>query len=140
MNDWALITGASSGIGRELAKLFAANQFNLILVARDEARLTQLAGELRSQHSIQTQVLPHDLSRPGAAEAIFGALATTPVSILVNNAGLGYYGAFADARLIQQSEMMQVNMTALVELTHLFLKPMLARKSGRILNVASTAA
>ncbi|HLP77048.1 MAG TPA: SDR family NAD(P)-dependent oxidoreductase, partial [Candidatus Paceibacterota bacterium] len=96
--------------------------------------------ELRSRHSVQTKVLPHDLSAPNAAEAIFAALTDTPVSILVNNAGIGFHGAFADGNFAEQTAMMQVNMTALVQLTHLFLKPMIARKHGRILNVASTAA
>ncbi len=140
MNDWALITGASSGIGRELAKLFAADKFNVILVARDEGRLTQLAEELRTRHSIQTKVLPYDLSIPNAAQSIFDALKEMPVSVLVNNAGFGFYGAFAESNLAGQTAMMQVNMTALVQLTHLFLQPMIARQTGRILNVASTAA
>jgi short-subunit dehydrogenase len=140
MNSWTLITGASSGIGLELAKLFAADQFNLVLVARDEARLNQLAAELRTRHGIQVKVLARDLSAPSAAQEIFEALTDTPISVLVNNAGFGAYGPFAKADLRTQSDMTRVNMTALVELTHLFLRPMLARGSGRILNVASTAA
>lgn len=140
MNEWALITGASSGIGLELARIFAENKFDVILVARNESRLTQLADELRQQHQIKTRVVVQDLSLPEAAQSVFAGLQGTPVSILVNNAGLGYYGPFANGDLRQQTEMMQVNMTALVQLSHLFLQPMLARKSGRILNVASTAA
>jgi short-subunit dehydrogenase len=140
MENWALISGASAGIGHELARVFARKGSNVILLARNEARLNALAAELRSAHQVQTRVLPCDLSRPNAASEIFAALRETPVSVLVNNAGFGSHGSFATTDLARQTEMMQVNMTALVELTHLFLQPMLVRGSGRILNVASTAA
>lgn len=140
MTDWVLITGASSGIGLELAKCFAADHFNLILAARNEIRLNKAADELRAQHGIQTKVIPKDLASPGAAQEIFDALRETPVSILVNNAGFGVHGLFAKNDLREQTDLLQVNMTALVQLTHLFLQPMLARNRGRILNVASTAA
>jgi short-subunit dehydrogenase len=140
MSDWVLITGASSGIGLELAGLFAADHFKLVLLARNEARLNQLAAELRTKHGVEVKVLAKDLSMPNAAQEIFSALKDTPVEILVNNAGFGLFGPFAQGELRAQTEMMQVNMTALVELTHLFLQPMLARKTGRILNVASIAA
>ncbi|MGN6552777.1 MAG: SDR family NAD(P)-dependent oxidoreductase [Verrucomicrobiota bacterium] len=140
MNDWALITGASSGIGLELARLFAADRFNLVLLARNEARLNQLAEELRRDNGIEVQVLVQDLARPEAAQETFDALEGVPVSVLVNNAGFGFYGPFAELYLQKHSAVMQVNMVALVQLTHLFLKPMLERKRGRILNVASMAA
>lgn len=140
MNDWALITGASAGIGRELAKLFAADKFNLVLVARNEPRLGQLAAELRDENKIQTLVLAKDLSRPAAPREMFDALREVPVSVLVNNAGFGWHGEFARTDLRRWLEMMQVNMAALVELTHLFVQPMLQRRAGKILNVASTAA
>ncbi len=140
MNDWVLITGASSGIGCELAGLFAADRFNLVLVARNETRLNQLAVELHTRHAIQVKVVVRDLACPAAAKEIFDALRDTPVSVLVNNAGFGAYGPFAQSDLRIQTDLMQVNMTALVQLTHLFLQPMLARGQGRILNVASTAA
>ena len=140
MNEWALITGASSGIGYELAKLFAADRFNLVLVARNETKLNELAGELRARHGIETKVLAKDLANSGSPQEIFDALRDTPVSVLVNNAGLGYYGPFAGRDVHSHVEIMQVNMTALVELTHLFLQPMLTRRCGRILNVASIAA
>jgi uncharacterized protein len=140
MKDWALITGASSGIGLELARLFAADHCNLVLVARNETKLNELAAELRAAHGVQTQVRVKDLSRTNAAQEIFEALGGTPINILVNNAGIGFHGDFAESDLAAQTDMMQINMTALVQLTHFFLKPMLARKNGRILNVASTAA
>ena len=140
MGDWALITGASAGIGHELAKLFAADGHNVILIARNEARLKTLAAELQQQHRVQTKVLAKDLAQPNAASAIFSELQQLPVAMLVNNAGFGHYGQFAKTSLALQTDMMQVNMRALVELTYLFVQPMLERRAGRILNVASTAA
>ncbi len=140
MNNWALITGASAGIGYELARIFAANGWNLVLVARNEVRLKQIAAELRSGRETELVVCPQDLAQPDAAAQIFAATQDKPVSALVNNAGFGSYGPFAEANLQQQTQMMQVNMVALAQLTHLFLRPMLARKTGRILNVASLAA
>jgi uncharacterized protein len=140
MNDWVLITGASTGIGAEFARLFAADGFNLVLIARDEARLNALARSLKSEYPIETRVVLKDLALPEAAKGIFTATADLPVSILVNNAGFGGTGPFAASGLQKQSDMMQVNMTALVQLTHLFLQPMLKRHTGRILNVASTGA
>ena len=140
MSDWALITGASSGIGLEFAKIFAREKFNLILVARNESRLDELAAELRTQHGIEVKVLARDLLSETAPQEIFGALRDTPVSILVNNAGIGWHGAFAETELRRSLDIMRLNMDALVRLTHLFVQPMLARRAGKILNVASTAA
>lgn len=141
MNEWALITGGSAGIGVELARVFAANKFNLILVARNEDRLNQIAGELRGKHGIETKTLAKDLSLASAPQEIFAALRDTPVSVLVNNAGFGWRGSFAECDLQKTAlDMMHVNMDSLVALTRLFVPPMLARKSGRVMNVASTAA
>ena len=140
MNQWALITGASAGIGSELAKLFAGDKFNLVLVARNEARLNQLAAELRSQNGIEAKVVAKDLSSATAPQEIFDAVRDTPVSILVNNAGSGWHGAFAETELQRALDIMHLNMDALGRLTHLFVQPMLARCAGKILNVASTAA
>lgn len=140
MGNWALITGASTGIGRELAEVFADNGFNLVLVARDQERLKLVAGELTAGRKIEVKLLPEDLSRPGAASSIFQHLRDTPVAVLVNNAGFGSYGPFVQTSLATETEMMELNMVALVQLTHLFVQPMLARRAGYILNVASTAA
>jgi len=141
MNEWALITGGSMGIGYELAKVFASQKFNLVLVARSEARLRQVADELRAQHGVEIKTLVKDLSLPNAPQEIFDALHDTPISVLVNNAGFGWRGAFAEGDLQEKAlEMMHVNMDSLVALTRLFLPSMLARKHGRILDVASTAA
>ena len=140
MKDWVLITGASTGIGYELAKLFAADGYNLALVARNEKKLKEVASELESKHKVSTRVMAIDLSRPESPENLFEALRDTPISVLVNNAGFGSMGPFAEADLSKDVAMMQVNMRALVQLTHLFLAPMLKRKAGYVLNVASTAA
>jgi len=140
MNQWALITGASTGIGYELAKLFAADRFNVVLVARNEARLKQIAADFHAQHGIETRVVRSDLSLPGAPREIFDAVRDTPISVLVNNAGFGWRGPFASDDLQRSLDMMHVNMDALVALSRLFVEPMIARKQGRIMNVASTAA
>jgi short-subunit dehydrogenase len=140
MEQWALITGASVGIGRELAQIFAEHGFNLVLVARDAQRLNRLSEELKSARQIQTQVLAQDLSDPEAPTRVFEQVRGKEISVLVNNAGFGAYGPFLETDLSVQTDMMQVNMTALVELTQLFARSMVERRQGRILNVASTAA
>jgi short-subunit dehydrogenase len=140
MKEWALVTGASSGIGLELARRFAADHIPVALVARDADRLNHVAAALRAEHPIQTRVLVKDLSVAGATSEIARELRDVPVGAVVNNAGFGWKGAFAQCELENCLRMMHVNMDALVELTHRFLPPMLARGEGRILNVASTAA
>ena len=137
----ALITGASMGIGKELAKIFAADGRDLVLVARSEGKLRSLGQELESAHGIKAHVVPADLTDPGAPAAIFASLENKGLHVdyLVNNAGFGTTGAFADVGLEPQMDMIQVNIDALVVLTHLALRGMLARKKGRVLNIASTA-
>src|SRR5207248_864109 len=114
--------------------------FNLVLVARNEGRLQQVAAELAQRHRIRTLPLPQDLAEAGAATKIFAACADKAVSVLVNNAGFGAQESFAESDLQNNLAMMHTNMDALVQLSHLFLQPMLARREGRILSVASTAA
>jgi short-subunit dehydrogenase len=140
MKDWVLITGASEGIGRELAKQFAANEFNLVLTARNESRLGHLAAELQREHRVETKLIAADLADRETPERLFRECRELPISVLVNNAGFGWQGSFAEEDLEEAAEMIGVNVSALVHLTHLFLAPMLARREGRILNVASTAA
>ncbi|HHY86433.1 MAG TPA: SDR family oxidoreductase [Verrucomicrobia bacterium] len=140
MSDWALITGATTGIGLELARIFARERHNLVLTARNEARLQEVAADLRRANEIETRVVAKDLSTASAPQELFDATSDLTISTLVNNAGLGFYGDFADVPLDRHRLVMQVNMTALVELTYLFLAPMLRRGQGRILNVASMAA
>ncbi|MGD0437905.1 MAG: SDR family oxidoreductase [Bryobacteraceae bacterium] len=130
-----LITGASAGIGLELARVFAAAGYDLILTARDQVRLEKLAADLKPA---AVRVIAQDLSLPGAPEEIH-RLAPN-VDVLVNNAGFGVYGKFADNSLSQELNMIQLNVAALVALTKLYLPGMLAARSGRIMNVASTAA
>lgn len=138
----ALITGASSGMGSEFAKLFAQDHYNLVLVARSEKALVQLANELSQKYNINVKVLVKDLSHPEAADEIFAALQKDgiQVDVLVNNAGFATYGFFADTELVAELQMMQLNIVALTHLTKLLLRGMLKRKSGKILNLASTAA
>ncbi len=136
----ALITGASGGIGLELARLFARDGYDLVLVARSESKLQELARELHGAHGIAVTVLVKDLAQRAAPDEIFAALQNQPIDVLVNNAGFGTYGLFSDTDLQQELDLLQVNIVALTHLTKLFLAPMLARKSGKILNVASTAA
>ena len=134
MPQTALITGASSGIGFELAKIFAQNKVNLILVARESERLRQAA------ETLQARVIPRDLADPRSPQAIHAELAATPIDYLVNNAGFGLGGPFSATDRQTELDMIQVNVTSLVDLTKLFLPAMLARKSGRVANVASPAA
>src|SRR6266403_224316 len=137
----ALVTGASSGIGRELAKCFAADGCRLILVARKRNALNSLADELRKLHQTQSEVFTADLARPDAASRIFQHTEAngTKIDVLVNNAGFGAQGRFAELPVERQLEMLQVNITALTQLTRLFLPGMIARRRGGVLNVASTA-
>jgi short-subunit dehydrogenase len=131
----ALITGASGGIGLELARIFAEQGYALILVARNRERLEEIAVELKPT---PVQVLAKDLALVGAAEGIHREV--PKVDVLVNNAGYGVYGPFVKTPLDDELGMLQLNMTALVVLTKLYLPAMVAAKNGKILNVASTAA
>ena len=135
-----LITGASGGIGYELAKLFAHDRHNLVLVARSGDRLAQVATDLRAlEVTVKTFAL--DLATPAAPKFLFDQLQSDSLSvdILINNAGFGAFGEFAQMPNEEIFGQIQLNITALTELTRLFLPPMLARRSGRIMNVASTA-
>ena len=142
MNPTVLITGASSGIGEELARLFAAHRHDLVLVARSERKLQSLSGELARAHGIQSRSLAADLADPGAPPRIFEALRQQglTIDVLVNNAGFGARGPYAEIDYQVEARMIQVNVAALAHLTRLFLPGMLARRNGKVLNVASTAA
>jgi short-subunit dehydrogenase len=138
----ALITGASSGIGYEMTELFAREGFNLVLVARNSLRLEKIADDLRRRFNIRVTVVPKDLSEQNAANDLYCELQrqNIAVNILVNNAGFNVYGPFPETSMHSESQMMQLNMVTLTQLTKLLLPAMLKRKSGKILNVASTAA
>ncbi|WP_373817881.1 SDR family NAD(P)-dependent oxidoreductase [Glaesserella sp.] len=141
MTQTALITGASNGIGLELAKIHAQKGGNLVLVARSEDKLAQLAYELESQYGIKAWVIAQDLAQPNAAQTIFETTEAQgiTVDILINNAGIGEYGLFIDQNLQEKHHLIQINMTSLTDLTYFYLKGMVARKQGKILNVSSTA-
>ncbi|TCO65953.1 SDR family NAD(P)-dependent oxidoreductase [Actinocrispum wychmicini] len=137
----ALITGASAGIGAEFARLFAADGHDLVLVARRRAKLETLADQLRDAHGIDVSVIAADLSDPTEPARVHAEMtqAGIEVEFLVNNAGFGTNGSFATLDLARELAMIELNVKALTRLTGLFLPSMVARESGRILNVASSA-
>jgi short-subunit dehydrogenase len=139
---WALVTGASAGIGMELARQLAAGATNLVLTARRRDRLEQLAAELAGKYGVKVEICVADLAKPSAPNEVFNftEMKRLTIDLLVNNAGFGVYGEFHKAQVARQIEMVQVNISAVVHLTHLYLAPMVARRSGDILIVASTAA
>jgi hypothetical protein len=141
-NQTALVTGASAGLGYEFAHLFARDKYNLVLVARSGPKLADLAEQLRQQHGITVKTIPLDLGLPQASQTLFEETqrAGIHVDILVNNAGYGASGAFAEIPLEESYGQIQLNVMALTLLTKLYLQPMLERRSGKIMNVASTAA
>jgi uncharacterized protein len=140
--DIALITGASGGIGEELAKLCAAHGYDLVLVARSEERLRKLAGDLIGKHGIRAVALPTDLADPAAPGWLCEELTAQgiEVDLLINNAGFGMRGPFAEMDVPAITGMLQVNIAALTLLTRLLLPPMIRKGRGRVLNLASTAA
>jgi len=136
----ALVTGAPVGIGRGLAELFAREGHHLVLTARNEPQLRELAAKLRDRYRVNVEVIVRDLSVADGPQRILDSLQSKTIDYLVNNAGFGTHGPFAEADLSAQLGMLQVNVAALTHLTRLFLPGMLKRGSGRIMNVASVAA
>jgi uncharacterized protein len=138
---WALVTGASAGIGEAFAVELAAAGVNLVLTARRKERLEAIAARLTSAHKVQVRIIVADLEQPDAPDKIFTETegASLPIDVLVNNAGFGYYGEFAKGEPARQAAMVQVNCTAVVALTNLHLPRMMERRRGDILLVASTA-
>lgn len=136
----ALITGASSGIGADLARLFARGGYDLVLTARGEDALETLAKELREKHGATVDVVPADLGKPGGADGLVERLGGRQVDVLVNNAGIGQAGPFVELGGDGEAQMLELNMIAPTRLTRLLLPGMIERGSGRIMNVASTAA
>jgi uncharacterized protein len=137
-----LITGASSGIGYELAKIFARNGFDLVLVARSELKLVNSALEFAQQYGIKAIPISKDLSESNAAQELYELMKAQDIAIdiLINNAGFGAFGPFVQTSWEEEQKMIQVNMTLLTELSKLFAADMVKRRFGKILNVASTAA
>lgn len=140
MKTYTLITGASSGIGRELALLAAFDGHNLVLVARRKAALNKLAKEIEKVHKVKVTVIASDLSKSGSAEKLAKNIAGKKIKVgqLINNAGFGDYGNFASSSLPTQQSMIQLNITTLTELTHLLL-PQIKKTDGKIMNVGSVA-
>jgi uncharacterized protein len=138
---WALVTGASAGIGKALAEELAAGGTHLILTARRKERLEELAGRLRSKHKIHVEVFVADLAESGAPERIFAFSKAKgiEVELLINNAGFGVYGEFPETEIHRLLDMVQVNCSAVVHLTRLYLPEMMLRKRGDVLVLASTA-
>lgn len=141
-NPYVLITGASSGIGWDLADLFAQDHYNVVLVARREGKLKELSQKLEKQYGVDAIVLSADLRDKSAPGQIFKSMADAKISVevLVNNAGLGTSGSFSEIEAEKDIELIEVNIIALTHLTKLFLPGMIKRGRGKILNVASTAA
>ena len=141
MKNTALITGASSGIGKELATIHAERGGNLILVARSKDKLNELKVELEKKHKVLVSIIPKDLSAAGAAKELFNEVQSLGIQVdyLMNNAGFGLVGKFHELPWERQMQMINLNMIALTELTYLFLQEMVARNNGKILNTSSTA-
>lgn len=142
MKSWALITGASTGIGKELCYLFAKDNINLILCSRNEMKLSILAKELSENFSIEVFIFPCDLASENGAFNLVQFIQQKNLSLdfLVNNAGVGTHGAFHSIPWFEEQRMIQLNITSLTYLLKSFIPDMLKRKKGKILNVASTGA
>ena len=138
----ALITGASNGIGLELARIHAAKGNHLILVARSGSKLTEIKSDLEKQHRIQVHVIAKDLSAPNAAQEVYDETTRLGLTVdyLINNAGFGDFGMFTNTNWNKEQQMINLNITALTQFTKLYLKDMVRRGKGRVMNVASTAA
>lgn len=138
----ALITGASGGIGKAFAEELATRNNNLVLVARSEEKLHQLASELQAKHNIKVDVIVKDLTEPGSTADVFNYTKDKGITIdtLINNAGFGDYGEFAERDGERQLQIVQLNVMALVDLTHKYLPLMRQQRSGTIINVSSIAA
>jgi short-subunit dehydrogenase len=141
-NKYALITGGTSGIGYELAKVFAKDGYNLVIVSRSTERLSAVAAELGQEFGVQVKTIDKDLFKAGAAKEVYEQTSQwgIRVDVLVNNAGQAEYGAFAETDLNRDIDLIHLDVIALVSLTKFYLKEMVARNEGKILNLASSLA
>lgn len=142
MNQTALITGASGGLGLELARVMAENGFDLVLTARSEDKLLDIKRELEQEYKVSAAVFACDLTQHDAAQQLFDYTEREGmrIDVLVNNAGFGDFGLYAESSWDKQNSMIQLNVVALAHLTHLFVQPMIKHSAGKILNIASIAA
>ena len=142
MKNTALITGASNGIGLELAKVHASKGGDLDLVARNKTKLDELKAELESQFKVSVYTIGKDLSANNSAQEVYDETTKQNIQIdyLINNAGFGDFGMFAETEWNKELQMINLNITTLTQFTKLYLQDMVKRKSGKIMNVASTAA
>jgi len=141
-NELALVTGASSGIGRELARVLASQGVNLVITARREERLATLRDELQRAHDVKVDILPHDLDRPDGAALLYDVVRAGghEITLLINNAGFGHFGDTADVDMAKIESQLQVNVDTLTRLTRLFAADMRKRGHGHLLNLSSFAA
>lgn len=142
MNNSALITGATGGIGLELAKIHASKGDNLVLVARNKAKLEEIKLEFEALYHVKVMVIAKDLSKVNAAQEVYNQTTTEQIKIdfLINNAGFGDFGMFVETDWFKESEMIALNIVALTQLTKLYAQDMISNEFGRIMNVASIAA
>ncbi|MEW7290529.1 SDR family NAD(P)-dependent oxidoreductase [Aquimarina sp. 2304DJ70-9] len=142
MKKTALITGASNGIGLELARVHASKGDNLVLIARNQIKLEELKSELEKQHGVSAMIITKDLSAPNAAQEVFDETNQKGIQVdfLINNAGFGDFGMFYETDWNKEHKMIELNITTLTQFTKLYVKEMVKRNSGKIMNVASTAA
>ncbi len=142
MKKTALITGASGGIGLELAKIHASKGDNLVLIARNDTKLQELKTDLEKQYQVDVFIIIKDLSLPNAAHEVYDEVDQKGIQIdfLINNAGFGDFGLFYETEWEKEHRMIELNITTLAQFTKLYLKEMIKRNSGKIMNVASTAA
>ena len=141
INPTALITGASNGIGLELAYEHAKNGGNLILIARNSKKLEEIKSEIETKYNVKVNIISKDLSTKNAAQEVYNEVKNLNLQVdyLINNAGFGDFGMFVSTNWNKEEEMINLNITALTQFSKLFIKDMIARKNGKILNLASTA-
>lgn len=139
MNKRVLITGASEGIGKELAKVFAMHGYDLVIVARNNEKLDALKEEITSVHGVDVQIICIDLSDPSNPEKLYRAMSHLQVDVLINNAGIGSFGEFWKSDIEKEEKLIMLNVVSLVKLTHLYITDMARRNDGTIINIGSTA-
>lgn len=139
MRKRVLITGASEGIGKELAKVFAMHDYDLLIVARNNEKLDALKEEITSVHGVDVQIICIDLSDPSNPEKLYRAMSHLQIDVLINNAGVGSFGEFYKSDIEKEEKLIMLNVVSLVKLTHLYITDMARRNDGCIINIGSTA-